>query len=93
MSITWDTDHDMAPEQAAAEHARQDAIRWGVRDALLAKPQGLTNTELYARFGPSAIKRLNDLRTHHGFDYTREHEGGHVWRYRLVPAPPLGKLF
>lgn len=84
--ITWNTDHDMAPAQAASEHARQDAIRWAVRDALLTQP-GLTNTELFARFGPSAVKRLNDLRKHHGYDYAREHVSGHVWRYRFTVTP------
>lgn len=86
MSVTWNTDNDMTPEQAQSERARQDAIRWGVRDALLAKP-GVTNSELFARFGPSAIKRLNDLKKHHGYDYAREHVGGHVWSYRFTVVP------
>lgn len=87
MTMTWGTDADMTPQAAEAEHARQDAVRWAVRDAVLAQP-GITNTELFARFGPSAVKRLNDLRKHHGYDYAREHVGGHVWRYRFTVAPP-----
>ena len=87
MSITWNTDHAMHPAAAKAEHDRQDAIRWAVRDALIATP-GLTNDELYARFGPSAIKRLNDLQQHHGYTYAKEHVSGHTWRYRFTSVSP-----
>lgn len=85
MSITWNTDADMTPAQAQAEHAAQEAVRWAVRDALLAAPDGMTNLELFDVFGPSAVKRLNDLKRHHGYSYTREYIGPRTWLYRLQP--------
>lgn len=96
--ITWNTDADMPPAAAQAEKAAAEAVRWGVRDALeAAGPAGLTNLELYARFGPSAVKRLNDLKCHHGYRYTRQFEGPRTWRYVLLtgttpvplPAAPI----
>lgn len=87
MSITWNTDHDVTSVQAEAEHAAQDAVRWAVRAALLtAGEAGMTNRALYARFGASAVKRLNDLK-HHGYTYTRTYVGLGTWRYVLAPAP------
>jgi hypothetical protein len=88
VSIIWNTDDDVTPAQAAAEHASQDAVRWAVRDALLAAGSaGLTNRTLCARFGASAVKRLNDLK-HHGYTYRRTYVGLHTWRYVLELAPP-----
>lgn len=84
MSVTWNTDADMTPAQAQAEKAAQEAVRWAVRDALLASPDGMTNTEMYARFGASAVKRLNDLKRHHGYDYRRQFVGPRTWRYVLI---------
>jgi len=72
---TWNTDADITPAQAQDEKAAQEAVRWAVRDALLASPDGMTNTELYTRFGASAVKRLNDLKRHHGYDYRRQFVG------------------
>jgi hypothetical protein len=87
--ITWNTDHDMTPAQARAEHAAQDAVRWAVRDALLAAGDtGCTNVQLCAAFGPSAVKRLNDLKRHHGYRYTRQYIGPRTWQYVLYPPVP-----
>jgi hypothetical protein len=89
MSITWNTDADMTPAQAQAEHAAQDAVRWAVRDALLAAGDtGCTNVQLCAAFGPSAVKRLNDLKRHHGYTYTRQYIGPRTWQYVLHPPAP-----
>lgn len=84
MSVTWNTDADMTPAQAETEKAAQEAVRWAVRDALRDAPEGLTNLELYDRFGPSAVKRLNDLKRHHGYRYTRQFVGPRTWRYVLL---------
>lgn len=86
MSVVWSTDVDMTPAEAQDEKAAQEAVRWAVRDALQAAPDGLTNRELCARFGGSAVKRLNDLK-HHGYTYTRTYVGLGTWRYVLAEAP------
>jgi hypothetical protein len=92
---TWNTDADMTADQAKAEHAAADQLVWAVRDALrIAGAAGLTTGELYA-IGTSAVRRLNELKRHHGYDYRRSYVSRGVWRYVLIdPAdvvPPAAK--
>lgn len=81
--ITWNTDAAQPPTDAQAAKAAQERVLWAVRDALRAAgPAGLTTGELYA-ICPSAVRRLNDLRHQHGYDYTRTYERP-TWRYVLI---------
>jgi hypothetical protein len=52
-------------------------------------PQGATNVELCQpdTGGLRGVGRVHDLRQD-GWNVTKQHEGGGVWRYRLVSNPP-----
>lgn len=81
--ITWQP----APDQVQQDIADRRAVRMAVRDFLLARGEaGATTSELVARFGMSAIKRLNDLDKdeHELWTYAKERVGRTEWRYWLV---------
>jgi hypothetical protein len=88
---TWNTDHDMTADQAKAEKAAADQLLWAVRDAMRAAGTvGLTTVELY-RIGTSAVRRLNELKRQHGFDYRRTYVSRGVWRYVLIEPADVVK--
>lgn len=84
MTVVWQP----APDQTRQDIEDRRAVRAAVRDFLLERgaAQGATTPELYARFGPSAVKRLNDMRADptEPWDYDRERISRTAWRYWLV---------
>lgn len=85
MSVTWNTDADRPATDARADKATQERVLWAVRDAMrAARAIGLTTGALYA-ICPSGVRRLNDLRRLHGYDYTRTWDRAQkTWRYVLI---------
>lgn len=86
---TWNPD----PNQTALDIADRRAVRDAVRDFLLERgaERGATTSELVARFGMSAVKRLNDLRKDptEPWDYAPpERISRTEYRYRLVKKEP-----
>lgn len=83
MTVVWQP----APDQTRQDIEDRRAVRAAVRDFLLERGQaGATTGELVARFGMSAIKRLNDLDKdeHELWTYAKERVGRNEWRYWLV---------
>lgn len=77
-----------APNQTRQDIEDRRAVRAAVRDFLLERGKaGATTSELVARFGMSAVKRLNDLRKDDTelWDYAPpERVSRTEYRYRLV---------
>ena len=81
--MTWQP----APDQTRQDIEDRRAVRAGVRDFLLERGQaGATTSELVARFGMSAVKRLNDMRKDatEPWDYRGERISRTEHRYRLA---------
>jgi len=70
--------------ELAQEQQRTDSAMWRILARLQQGPA--TGPELNAicyRY----TGRMSDLRLHHGYQITKEHLGGALWRYTLIGGP------